>query len=73
MTAASLDPELWGDDPFDNPAIAAEMRILQGVRYVCLTVGCDWSGYVAENKKCPRCEDRALYDRWAEHAKRIVP
>lgn len=56
------------DDPFADPRIAAEMRAVLGVRYVCLN--CDWTGYHLTLNHCPQC-DGAPYDRWQAHAEQV--
>lgn len=59
-------------DPFQEPAVAAEMRAVVGVRYVCATLNCDWWGYAFHpDELCPKC-GRMPIDRWVEHAKRVM-
>lgn len=58
-------------DPFADQQIAAEMRAVVGVRYVCATAGCDWWGYsFVPEELCPRCGHMPI-DRWAEHARAV--
>ena len=59
-------------DRFADPVIAAEMRQVMGVRYVCLGDECDWAGNVALDNDggCPRC-GHAVLDRWEWHAREV--
>lgn len=57
-------------DRFADPAIAAEMRQVMGVRYVCLGDECDWAGNAAADDTCPSCS-REVLDRWDWHAREV--
>lgn len=54
------------NDAFADPAIAAEMREVVGVRYVCMEDGCTWRGYRLEDR--PACGSSRVLDRWQAFA-----